>query len=738
MTSHSSPEVVLHLYSNSATINPVQVRMEMPSFESMPTEPSIPQSQRWFSSSHVTSDSDLDHTKTTTPSESQEVILHPNEGSATSHARPKFRSIVLPRMVRRSRNSDTVTSDSDLHHTKMTTHSESQEVILHPNEGSATSQARPKFRRLALLRMVRRLRNSDITFPEVTISAFNETGRAELSIKVPLQRSYTGRKPVIPSSLADTPCATLSIAGLLDLFNTTLRTSHTLDTPSLSSILEDYIKNNYDFGTAYGRLRSVWCTDNDGTIQDELRRLEADDERRQNALVRHDIVKPYLHPRRVWDLYANRVVPWWCIAKSRRSKSNSPRPVPCNSYSISAMYREKTCVQPISHAWVDAKDRVDVQTPINGYEWPVPIPTDANLDLIRIEMLNLGVEYTWLDVLCLRQKNGTREDLRNEEWKLDVPTIGSVYRGNKVAIYLSGLGRPLTLKEGDLESDRCWFRRAWTLQEVGEERIIAGDMPDGPLHAEPIDEDDTEIMTRFQKHLKAIEAIYPGSDLSPGMFRALSEMQNRVSTNPVDKVAGLAIPLLPRMLPAYHESEPLEDAWTALVNVMHKGNRGELFFWYPEPGDAGTKWRPSWEQVMTKPLPANEISNMDVGRDGETDEDWYEGPCVEKGLVRGLAPGGAEKVTRRRELIIKDANGIEHTFDIIARHGYPIPEGVYALLGSDSDFDYLPAHTQYWVIGQRLLNEKFEKVSVFEMANTSEVRRLYNLCISEERRIVLI
>ncbi len=57
----------------------------------------------------------------------------------------------------------------------------------------------------------------------------------------------------------------------------------------------------------------------------------------------------------------------------------------------------------------------------------VPIPKDANLDLIRIEMLNLGAEYAWLDVLCLRQLGGRGEDLRKEEWKLDVPTIGHVY-----------------------------------------------------------------------------------------------------------------------------------------------------------------------------------------------------------------------------------------------------------------------------------------------------------------------
>ncbi len=96
--------------------------------------------------------------------------------------------------------------------------------------------------------------------------------------------------------------------------------------------------------------------------------------------------------------------------------------------------------EPISHAWVGEKDGVDVWTPINGKEWPVPILKDASLNLIQIEMLNLGVEYTWLDVLCLRQKGGSREDLHAEEWKLDVPTIGYIYWDIWVVIYLSGLG----------------------------------------------------------------------------------------------------------------------------------------------------------------------------------------------------------------------------------------------------------------------------------------------------------
>ncbi|KAG7441907.1 uncharacterized protein BT62DRAFT_459255 [Guyanagaster necrorhizus] len=569
----------------------------------------------------------------------------------------------------------------------------------------------------------------DLTFPLVTISAFIETGQQESSIKVPLQRSYTGRKPVISSSLADTPCATLGIQGILDELNATLGTSYTLDIPTLSSVLEDCVKSDYDFGTAYSRLRAVWGIKRRNTIQDEIRTREArDQEKRRKALVGNRIVNPKLEPRRVWDLYANRVVPWW-------SSDAFLWTVPRSSGT--------RIVLPVSHAWMDAEDRVDVWTPINGKEWPVPIPKDASLDRIRIEMLNLGVEYTWLDVLCLRQEGGPREDLRAKEWKIDVPTIGFVYANTKVMIYLGGLGRPFTLKDGDLDSDRCWFRRAWTLQEIGKERIIVGDTPDGPLHAKPIDKDgnyDTEILTRFHKQLRSISAVNHLSlqlPVSPTIFEALSQMQNRVSTNPVDKVAGLAFPLDPITIPAYRESESLEDAWTELVNAMSVRNRGRLFILYPEPGDTGMKWRPSWEQVMKKPLPVGQYySTMEVHWDREMNDNWFEGSCIEKVFVRGLAAGSAEKVKRRGKLIIKDANGAEHTLDIIARHKFPIPEDMYTLLGMDG-FVLRLILKRCWVVGRRLSDEKFEKVSVFEIANDKEVRRLERLGIKRCRNILI-
>ncbi|KAK0245458.1 hypothetical protein EDD85DRAFT_1016565 [Armillaria nabsnona] len=543
--------------------------------------------------------------------------------------------------------------------------------------------------------------------PEVTISSWTEIGQAEESIKVPKQRAYTRRKPVISSSLANTPCSSLGIEGLLDLLNTTLGTSYTLDTSSIFFVLEDCIAQNYDFGTAYGRLRLAWCDHRVTDIQMELRECEAQDiDRRRDALKGSREVNvgwKMTRPRRLWDLYSNRVVPWWSREASIWDLNRVPR--------------------PISHAWVDEVDRVDVWTPINGYEWPVPIPKGANLDLIRIEMLNLGVEYAWLDVLCLRQRGGLREDLRVEEWKLDVPTIGAIYDHAHVVCYLSGLGMPLSLKEGDLENDRSWFRRAWTLQEVGDARTIAGDTPDGPMDSEPIDDAGNykdEILTTFHKLLKA-------ADNSLDLYDALSVMQDRISTYPIDKVAGLAFCLRLDSIPVYYESQSLENAWTALINQMHSWNRGILLFTYPEPGSACKKWRPSWEQVMTKPLPKNLGFKFLAYVDWAVN-DLYHGLHIKRGFVRGLAVRGVEGSDQYGDLVVEDVCGTAHIFKIIASHQYLIPEDTYTLLHTHAG--------QYWVVGQ-LSNNKFKKVSVFQMADKKEIEKLNNLGSSVYSRFIL-
>ncbi|PBK82920.1 hypothetical protein ARMGADRAFT_1137901 [Armillaria gallica] len=391
-----------------------------------------------------------------------------------------------------------------------------------------------------------------VLLPEVTISTHTEIDQAEEEIILPLQQIYTGRKPVISASLADTPCTTFGAPHLLDPLNLILGTSYTMDTPLLPSLLEDCITKEYDFGTAYGCLHAVWHTLDWNTVWDKLCGCEAEDQTvRRKAVHGNGSVDSDMYPWHVWDLYSNRVVPIWTTGKIEP--------------------------HPISHAWVDENDRMDVWTPINGREWPVPILKNANLNLIRIEMLNNGLEYVWLDVLCLRQKGGLREDLCAEEWKLDVPTIGWVYERTKMHCYLKDY----------FDSDCCWFNHAWTLQEIRcNGYAICRVTPNGPLNAKP-DKDsnyDTQVLTTFHQKLQSLKR------LTIQKFDVLEEMRRRVLMNPVDKIAGMAMLLRSPRIPAYYESQSLEDAWTAFMNTASRYIQVDLFFKYPEPGNASAKW----------------------------------------------------------------------------------------------------------------------------------------------------
>ncbi len=295
-----------------------------------------------------------------------------------------------------------------------------------------------------------------------------------------MQRSYRDRKPVINSSLADTLCADLGIDTVLLRLNAILGTSYGMN-QSLSQLLQSWIDKGYDFGTAYGRLRLRWDAAKLKTINEVLRILEDEDQKmRKDAVIDGRTVKALTPPRRIWDLYSNRVVPQWVIL-------------------------DNTVLWAISHAWMNDVDRINVQTPINEYEWPVPIPTDACLDRIRIELLNLGAEYVWVDVLCLRQKDGKGEAQRKQEWQLDVPTIGYVYRwASTVVYYFSGLGMALSNTAGDVENTRCWFKRAWTLQEISRQRIYAGITDDYLLYAQAAGGKD---VGRFQKELVSLKKL---------------------------------------------------------------------------------------------------------------------------------------------------------------------------------------------------------------------------------------
>ncbi|KAK0184006.1 hypothetical protein F5146DRAFT_336328 [Armillaria mellea] len=415
-----------------------------------------------------------------------------------------------------------------------------------------------------------------------------------------------------------------------------------------------------------------------------------------------------------------RVVPWWVSRIHRRG---------------------------VSHAWVDEAERTSVWTTINGYAWPVPIPRGVELHLLRIELLELGAEFVWVDVLCLRQLGGLREDLRAPEWKLDVPTIGYVYDElwrrfcsiGPLIYYLNGLGRPMGQRV-DLESKRSWFQRAWTLQEMSYDYLIGGETIKGAEGA-------------YREELAALQRINGTPDITnlvcplstSLLLRILKEMQTRMSTNPRDKVSGLSYLFLLRYIPTYSVSQNEEDVWSMIVRGMDLRVRGQLFFLYPCPGRGTRQWWPSWDQVMTEELQVIEGGEDEVWMDyiglGDDGHDFYWGYHIESGYIRGLENSSFSTV-RQGELVVTDQYGSSHTIRIIASHKNGIPSGSYTLLGtsghSSPDIEYFVEGTllKYWVAG-RVMKGRFEKISVFQVADEEERKRLIGLGVEGNRTMNL-
>ncbi len=480
------------------------------------------------------------------------------------------------------------------------------------------------------------------------------------------------------------------------------------------SLLKSLMDKHPDFGTVFAHVRPLWYDDL-SSIEEELRDREEEDRRMREKALEGDIIKDNeVPPRRAFDLYSHRVVPWWVAAML----IGLPRAV--------------------SHAWVDTKDRESVWTHINGKQWPVFLPSGIDLRLLRNEWLNEGCQYVWVDVFCLRQEGGLREDLRVEEWKLDVPMIGFVYgeparlvwNAGPIICYLSGLGRPLS-SNVDMTSDRSWFRRAWTLQETSTDCVIAG----------LTDEETTEQLEYLQADIQ--NAVPPLAGLSvfttiPSslVMRVLSDMQKRASSYPIDRIAGLAYIFQGSQVPAYYKSYTEEEAWLKLWRVSSLECRAQIFFFFPQSGRGEQKWCPTWEQVLSEELPVVECDPTEkwYGRvyyeeEGPGRPFAFRGHCIKDGHVCRLAKEDPSVRVRSGELRITDGSGTTHTFRISANHQYPIPEDSYELWGTSgqgstwTSFREPRALLKYWVLGYRQ-GTKFEKFSIFQITEEDERQRL--------------
>ncbi|KAJ3556035.1 hypothetical protein NM688_g2246 [Phlebia brevispora] len=544
--------------------------------------------------------------------------------------------------------------------------------------------------------------------PQEIVIYSDEALREEAHLEVPLQIKHQTTNPVISSSLASVPSETLGVTGLLGMLNQVLGTSYSADVPGLIPLLQQFIEErHYDFGMVYGYLRSFWFNDIQWTddIQELLETREYSDRAaRIKALdqERNVVTNPRIKPRRLWDLYSNRVIPIWTVRDS--------------------ILLDYDGVWAISHSWMEESQRHNASTPINGYEWLVPLPLDVTLDRIRIELLNLGAVYVWLDVLCLRQEDSSKpekEDLRVEEWKLDVPTIGNIYHDNPhIVTYLNGLGRPFAI--GDIDHERHWLNRTWTLQEGSVNTLIGGMIPSYPF---PLNMERSQVKSRpgvkaFLERLCTMLNI--GQNYSGELFPALEIMLDRKASHEVDRIAGLAYILLsedsrpPVYVREENNADNNEEAWSHLVMEMEPSYRQQLAFLYPTPGDGGVTWRPSWDQLnanrtlLQRHNGSVGVANCpdSVGKDGSNEISGY---LLEECVVRHLAKHDAEDFCRHGELVVKAGGAIEgeSIFAVTAHHQEPIPDDqTYVLFGPDLEF---------WMVGLYTHSGCIQKVSVVEL-----------------------
>jgi len=382
-----------------------------------------------------------------------------------------------------------------------------------------------------------------------------------------------------------------------------------------------FVSQDFDFGLAYAASRAAWKHfNNHGSAIDVssqrawwLNKAKELDKARTKGIYTDKtgqqlIKSPYsIMPRRLWDLKSNRVVDYRML--------HSVVGIPDDTLKPGTDHEPATFkFWAVTHSWTD--DMEPIETSVNQYQWPVPVPRGIDLEYdVRAELLSFGAEYVWLDVLCLRQKSNTQkssnhssslDSTKRKEWKIDIPTIGNIYReAERLVRYFNGLGRPFSAHNwGD---PRHWLRRAWTLQEIRAENMtftgglsrINGQRVIMNTQSEVAGKA-TTLRREMRPVLKLAEELDSPSGCSA--YQLTKEMAKRFATQPTDKVTGLFYLLGTIELPTYDETVSEESSWEQCFHVLPFGRKVEILFDFPYRGTGpGQQWFPTWKQLLDWP-----------------------------------------------------------------------------------------------------------------------------------------
>ena len=436
------------------------------------------------------------------------------------------------------------------------------------------------------------------TPPSIIISSFDIS-----------TQSRTGGN--ITPEQADVPCRELneevlqhSLVALVGLHKGATEAKHQW----IQNDIQYFVACNYDFGLAYAAARIAWKCFNEHSIDSHKisvqrgqwhRHARILGEARSKAIVidsdhfstgqvqQELITSPYsIMPRRLWDLRSNRVVDFQMLHAAQPTIETRPT------------------FWAVSHSWTS--DMSSVSTAINQHQWPVPLPKDISLEYLRSELLTLGAEYVWIDVLCLRQQSepDDLEQLRKEEWKIDVPTIGNIYRAaTNIVRYFNGLGVPFGSKDWD--DPRHWLQRAWTLQEIAAENTtinggISRDLGEVFLNVRG---KLSGNIVKLRSALRPVIQLAAQVDSSHGcgVYELAREMTRRHATQPIDKLSGLFYLLHTTKLPCYDEQKTSEYIWRQCFHLLKAERKAEILFDFPYRG-SDEQWLPTWTQVLDWPV----------------------------------------------------------------------------------------------------------------------------------------
>ncbi|KAF7798225.1 hypothetical protein EIP86_009442 [Pleurotus ostreatoroseus] len=324
------------------------------------------------------------------------------------------------------------------------------------------------------------------------------------------------------------------------------------------------------------------------------------------------------------------------------------------------------------------------------------------------------MDLVWLDVLCLRQEGVLeREAVRVEEWKIDVPTIGTVYAMNAI----NGMESYQSMNVGGLAKDSPFPPRI-----DSEGRLI----------------EDRQDVQRFYARLE----IATNNSVSSGnALSAVAAMSERHAFHVVDKIGGVTQMLNRGRMPVYVRNDTPsvgEDAWLRLVDAMNDTFSTHFFFLFPRRGDGKYSWCPSWSQLNERIPRVSDVRLYEEScRTDKMAPFRYEGYTLQGCLVRGLAEADTSGYCRSGTVVIT-CTGAVYSFEVQAHHQEPIPEDLYALVGNMGGSPGMAdSGMTYWVLGHVTSSGKFEKFSVVRM-EAKDRSRLKKLNLSSKKIIDLV